>query len=86
MWNVNLNVCVCVCISVCAHAGVQEYVHISKNHQIVKENIRGEETMIEEVKGKNLSNLSTWIRKQNKTKNGSKQGTSGTGGEGKGRW
>lgn len=54
--------CVCVCISVCAHAGVQEYVHISINHQIVKENIRGEKTMIEEGKGKNLSNLSTWIR------------------------
>lgn len=69
----------------CAHAGVQEYVHISINHQIVKENIRGEETMIGDGKGKNLSNLSTWERKQNKTKYGSKQGTSGTG-AGKGRW
>lgn len=42
--------------------------------------------MIGEGKGKNLSNLSTWKRKQNKTKYGSKQGTSGTGGAGKGRW
>lgn len=55
--------CVCVCISVCVHAGAQEYVHISVNHQIVKENIRGEGTMIGEGKGKKKKkNLTILVR------------------------